>query len=154
MRSEPMLSKSDWSQPPGLEESEILSGWALRFDGWKFVGETGWSDEDRMEAERRMVESLEFPESQEMQLCLFFFRQRFLFKWGGDRLSPQGYEWRAFRELFLRTYRFDVAKKWRMDEYYGKWRKNFYPKRDEHVRLIETLHRQTQYRPDAPLIGP
>src|SRR3954447_14326883 len=76
-----------------LEESEILTCCALRFDGWAYSEATGL---DFPEATKRVVQDGAWPESREERLAVFFALQRHLFKWGGEYEPTNGKFWRVF----------------------------------------------------------
>ena len=72
---------------------------ALRFDGYQYLDAQGSSDFSPLV--EPMVESLAFSESDEENRAVFFALQRFLHKWGGERLSFTSREWSCYLLLFL-----------------------------------------------------
>ena len=120
-----------------FNEREIPDAWALRFDGYKYVEETGF---DHLRAFERLDAEDVYPDRPEEQLALFFLLQRFLGKWGGERSSEQGRDWRHFRELFLMTHSYEVPARYRMDGWYERWARDCRPHAGEHVALVGRIH--------------
>ncbi len=125
-----------------FSEDQVLTGWALRFDGSKYAEETGWSHEDAL-AEAQ--DSRQLPQRPEERICLFFMLQRFLMKWGGEDLSRSGVEWWAFRELFLQTASLKVSDQWRAGEWYANWQTECAAHREEHIAFVRRVHAEIEY---------
>jgi hypothetical protein len=131
-----------------MDEGEILTHWALRFDGYKFCEETQWAEDDRIAVMDRLVQNLEIPADPLKQLTVFFMLQRLLFKWGGETLSMRSLEWRAFRTLFLLTAGQDIDLKWCSPERYSRWDRECRPLADQHIAHIAKSHAATHYESD------
>lgn len=129
-----------------LNEREILGAWALRFDGYKYVEEARF-DTDRAFA--RLDAEDVIPDLPEEQLTLFFLLQRYLGKWGGERSPEHGRDWRHFRELFLKTHAYEVPSRYRTDEWYERWEREYLPDASRHVARVRRVHETTAYDDDA-----
>ncbi len=92
---------------------------ALRFDGYAFRDATGFDDHAAFERARD-----EGPDglTLEQRFALLFLLQRYLYKWGGERLSRSGPEWRLFRRLFVELAPQDAPERYRVDDYDRRWR--------------------------------
>ena len=74
------------AEPPELDEDDILTCCALRFDGSAFAEDTGF---DGGAALDRFFESGEWPGSLEERFALFFLLQRDLCKWALGRMDTR-----------------------------------------------------------------
>ena len=138
-----------------LDEAPLLTGWALRFDGYKYTDEHPYPDDDGMDTFRRTGDWSHMNDLE--KLTAFFRLQRYLFKWGGEYLSQRSVTWRAFRQLFLDTADLPIPENYRMREWYEKWATDLAPRRDECVALVAEIHRRTNYADDDVLhesLGP
>jgi len=101
---------------------DALNHAALRFDGYQYIQDTGFDH-------RRAVKTYDrddvLPESQLDRLCLFFILQRYLMKWGGERLGLDSVEWKLFLLLFLELCEAEIPEKYRFRDYYQEWEKNY-----------------------------
>lgn len=123
-----------------MEESDILTACALRFDGWKYCEDVGWAEEDRLRVTDRLVESLEIPTDPMRRLALFFMLQRYLFKWGGETLPRDGFDWRALRTLFLLTVDYEIPARWKQAKYGDIWPREFEPRAAECISMVARQH--------------
>jgi hypothetical protein len=126
------------SEPPS--EDDILTAWALRFDAWKYCEETSWAEEDRLRTTDLFIETLVPPAEPLKQLAVFFMLQRLLYKWGGETLSRHSNEWKAFRTLFLMTASYEVDLRWRAEQWYEPWEKQYRGRTDFYVGIVARAH--------------
>ena len=130
-------------------ENAILCAWALRFDGNKYREDTHFDEGALM---KRFFANGTLDWAQPLEcLAAFYLLQRWLFKWGGERLPRNHPDWRIFRELFLRTAKLDVPPAYRGDpatsppEWYEKWDRSYRRHREEHVEFVRAIHEATRY---------
>lgn len=132
--------KADW-------ENELLIACALRFDGYRYAEETGLNGPDGdgrglAALADPVVKTLElYPEPLD-NLAAFFTLQRFLYKWGGERLTAFSREHLAFRLLFLDVYRQDIPERFRFEPYYSDWERDFAAGRELHAARIRATFRR------------
>ena len=123
-------------------EDEVLICCALRFDGWKFIKDTGFAYEVALE---RFWATGQWELTPEEQLALFFMLQRGLYKWGLEREPRRGKYWRAFRSLFLEVYGYAIPDPYQHPQYLAEWAQRFEPTLPEWVNLVQHLHETTIY---------
>lgn len=130
-----------------LTEEKILTCFALRFNGYQYLEENSF---DPQKALDDFINMGEWTISPLEQLACFFFLQRYLSKWGGERLPKNSKHWQAYRELFLLTNSYDIPAVYRLDNYFEEWRSQFEPRQAECVDLIEKVHSSTPYDDLSP----
>lgn len=128
-------------------ENRILTCAALRFDGYRYIDETGF---DAGAAVERYLSVGELPASPLDQICILFVMQRRLMKWSGSALAKTAPEWRAYRELFLQTCRYCIPPEYRYAECSQRWLSEFLPKLNECMALVQVIHTAAQYQ-DSPV---
>jgi hypothetical protein len=80
------------------------------------------------------------------KLALFFLLQRYLGKWGGERLTQRSIEWKAFRQLFLDTADVEVPEAFKPREWdTQKWEYRIKPRLWECVETVAAVHAKTRY---------
>lgn len=98
-------------------ETEILTAWALRFDGYRYMSETGFAPPSdyvaRFGTPAWAFEPLE-------ELAIFFVHQRQVAKWGASRPNGSS-DWQFLREIFLQVVDHEIPERWRVASYYDKW---------------------------------
>ncbi len=150
-------SSKERAEPlPIMDEDDVLISWGMRFDGYLYQRDTGF-DPDRFNEKFFEEDSLDWAEPLDC-LAAFFCLQRYLYKFGGERLEKTSPEWRMFRKLFLDTARIDVPERYRGSElWYGEWYERWLaqsaPQLEQHVSLIERIDRETIYEASSPLMG-
>lgn len=105
---------------------------ALRFQGYEYVVAVGISIPASTGAGlskliQPVVESLIMHESENDNFAAFFGLQRFLGKWGGDRLTKYAAEHVAFDFLFLHLYQKEVPAQFLNADYSEMWNREFKP---------------------------
>jgi hypothetical protein len=108
----------------GLMLMEVESCCALRFAGYEYESES--PDDRSLELNRPVIDQLLFHEKVEDNMLVFFRLQRFLCKWGGERLTEYSDERIAFDHLFLRLYREPVPEEYRHPEYCEEWQEKHF----------------------------
>lgn len=140
------IEMTDEERNDAQREMEILTAWALRFDGYAYEaatgfilaeGSTAWADDGRL------------PDDPLQRLAILFALQRWLGKWGGEYEPLHGGTWRRFRELFLVTTDVEVPFKYRMSKWYAPWEREWRPHAAEHIELVARIHAATAYDDDA-----
>ena len=126
-------------------EHEILTAYALRFDGTRaeFHGESADVRFEKL-LDAAILNAL-FPTDLIDQFECFYRLQRFLCKWGGESLPDTSLGWRAFRMLFLMTAAQDVPEQYQFNERYRDWERDFLPERSKHIALVAGIHTRTRY---------
>lgn len=110
--------------------SEVQTVCALRFQGYEYEetagmaveGVTGGGLERLIEP---LVETLNLHSAQDDNFAAFFGLQRYLFKWGGERLPRESKEHIAFDFLFLHLYRLEPPARFSNEEYVSRWNREF-----------------------------
>ena len=134
-----------------MTEIDILTAWALRFDGYLYCESARWLDADRMRATNNIVESLHLPFDPLKQLTVFFMLQRWLLKWGGETVCPRAPDWRAFRTLFLLTAGYEIPPRWRHGTWYAEWELDYQPHLADCIAIVAKSH-SLEY--DQPIMDP
>ncbi|MBA2436349.1 MAG: hypothetical protein H0V54_14935 [Chthoniobacterales bacterium] len=136
-----------------MKECEILMRWALRFDGEKYRQNTGFKPGEF--AERFFVTwTLTWADPLDC-LAAFYLWQRFLMKWGGERLPSSNRHWGLFRALFLHTARMDVPERYQggddwNGECYRIWRRDWGQHVEEHLEIVCKIHEGKRYSTEEP----
>ena len=118
---------------PSPELDRILTAWALRFDGYKYVESPGYDPVAAIDRWRAAGNWGHLHPA--LQLTLFFHIQRGIYKWGSVYRDEE-VEWRAFLSLFLTTCRYAIAADDRKHEWYESWEADCAPHIEEHIRLV------------------
>ena len=115
---------------------------ALRFDGYQYAQEKYPQERDfpTDQLEQHLI-----PEELLDQLLFFFFRQRFLHKWGGEMLPRSAPHWRHFRDLFLLTCQASIPEAYQHPSYHQQWEQEFKPDLEKHIETIRNIHKKTNY---------
>lgn len=125
-----------------LLEDSTLTNSALRFDGYAYEKDHEIDVENLLtRAKDRGIDSLSHPE----KFCAFFALQRFLYKWGGERLSRNGPTWRLFRGLFLCIYAEEVPTGYYDKAYQAEWERKIVPRLELCVNVVRAIHATTDY---------
>lgn len=130
------------AEQPDHTEDDILIACALRLDGYKYQDEHNFDHQAAMD---HFFQSGEWNISPLEQLTVFFLLQRYLYKWGGEYLTKNSQEWRAFRSLFLATHAHDIPAEYRYPEYYASWEREYLPHLAAYVAQIQSIHDSTKY---------
>jgi hypothetical protein len=138
----------DMKQAP-FDEDEVLVTCALRFDGYAYISRARFDHQDALE---QFFQQGVWPANQFQRMALFFFLQRFLYKWGGEQLPRTSKHWKAFRSLFLLVCRHEVPKEFLCTDVdaYSKWERVFKPRLEAVSQFIKQLHTSTAYDEDLP----
>ena len=126
-------------------EHDILTGYALRFDGYKYL-ETRGSEERICAAMDAMTRGETEDLSEIEQMAAFFLQQRFLCKWGGEQLPQFSYPWRIYRELFLSVAKSAVPSDFQHAEWYISWEREYRNTVQDDIELVRRIHSETRYR--------
>jgi hypothetical protein len=78
---------------------------ALRFDGYLYIEET---DQQFPQLNEPIVDSQRMHEDPLKNFAVFFALQRFLHKWGGERLTKYSSEHHAYDLLYLHLYKIET----------------------------------------------
>jgi len=123
------MSKKGLEKLERLEAAEHAVGaCALRFDGYAYW-ETRYRDfghEDPSnpgEVSDRLVKGRCFFEDDLDNLLGFFLLQRYLGKWGGERLPQTSNAFITFLLLFLHCYRLEIPERFRLEPFYTEWQR-------------------------------
>lgn len=125
-------------------EHYILCYSALRMDGYRYQEATDLDTEKLMDGFERTGD---FGDATPLdKLALFFLLQRYLGKWGGERLTQRSIEWKAFRQLFLDTADVEVPEAFKPREWDAqKWEYRIKPRLRECVETVAAVHAKTKY---------
>lgn len=129
-------------------ENDILICCALRFDCYRYMEVASFNSE---QAILTALEGGQLPTDELQKLAMFFWLQRFLFKWGGEREPRNGQYWRLFRELFLGVARSRVPAEFRpeQDDCRLRWRYHYRPQLEDVLAFMRRIHQETSYRDHA-----
>lgn len=96
---------------------------ALRFDGYRYI-ETKYPGEPEKfpDLTEPICESWQLHKSEYDNFAAFFALQRFLCKWGGEYLTWDSKEWKAYAFLFLHLYTRSPDPRFTHQEYLEQWR--------------------------------
>jgi hypothetical protein len=109
-------------------EEHAIGACALRFDGYAYW-ETRYRDFGHKDASNpgevsgMLAEGRCFFENDLDNLLVFFLLQRYLGKWGGERLPENSNEFITFLLLFLHCYRLEIPERFRFEPYYTEWQR-------------------------------
>ncbi|MFM2296609.1 MAG: hypothetical protein RL117_316 [Verrucomicrobiota bacterium] len=114
---------------------------ALRFDGYQYLESFNQDlpEEKRIDFDHLtdpVIEKFELHEEQNHNFAAFFALQRYLFKWGGDRLTKYSEKHMAFDFLFLALYRSDPPKEFLDQNYAEQWRTKLLPDVERHAAFV------------------
>lgn len=132
------------SQNDPLSEDYILTHSALRINGYRYRDETDLDTDGILDVFYRTGSfGTATPPD---KLACFFLLQRFLCKWGGERLSKNSPEWKAYRQLFLDTARVEVPCEFRPREPCAtRWEHRIHPRLDDCIAIVAAEHKKTEY---------
>ena len=118
-----------------FDEDRFLTPCALRFDFDKYLEKSSarnsWNYEDFVLFSRKILATREFFAEQLDNFAAFCSLQRYLYKWGGERLTVYSEEHTTFRLLFLHLYREDVPPELRYQSYHQTWQEKYAPIREQ-----------------------
>jgi len=129
-------------------EDEILTRCALRFDGRRYLRETGYDPAPLLDA---YIATGDWPEDAEPEhlLAAFYALQRRLNAWGGAPAPRDGKAWFAYRSLFLELAATDVPARYRSAQGWAAWQADYAPRLAEHLALVKHIHEHTAYHEEA-----
>lgn len=116
---------------------------ALRFDGYAYEGSVRgdretWTGGILGELVEPIVETLTLHPVQEANLAAFFGLQRYLCKWGGERLGPESPEHVAYGFLFLHLYRAEIPTEFMMRDYVERWDRDYRDRVEPIASMVRT----------------
>lgn len=124
-----------------FEEMEVIGACARRFDGYRYVAETGFNP---AEALARYFEGGSWDNTQDELMAMLFMLCR-AFHWVLEYETESGRCWRALRVLFLILCDREVPEKYRHPEAYAEWQKGYAPHLSALVGEIRLIHEGTAY---------
>jgi hypothetical protein len=131
--------------PEHVEEAQIVC--ALRFQGYEYEESIRSEVADETLGGfplliRPVVDSLTLHDRQENNFAAFFGLQRYLFKWGGERLTKFSEEHVAFDFLFLHLYRTDPPLRFTDEQYALRWDREFKDSIEETAAVVRNSFRR------------
>ena len=129
-----------------LEASEILTYTALRFDGYKYLEETGF---DTNVAIDQLHEDLLTDWDDLQKLAIFFILQRSLCKWSLVYEPDNGKYWRLFREMFFDILEIELPEEYKSHEWFSKWEERYAARWPDALECVRKKHNSTKYDDDA-----
>lgn len=120
---------------------DTLIACSLRFDGYKWLeARHPGADANFRQYVDPIVDTLRLHADQEANFAACFALQRFLCKWGGEMLPPEGRHHAAWRYLFLHLYSQEVPAEFRAPESFHHWERDHAAKAHPHAAIVrETL---------------
>lgn len=128
-----------------LDERDILTHCALRFDGCAYLEQTGF---DHQQALEEFLRTGEWRFSPSEAMATLFALQRFLCKGGGVYYGEASRHWKAYRELFLRVAGEDVPDNYR-GPFFDQWETEYAPDLAQVIALVQQVHENTDYEPST-----
>lgn len=130
----------------GAPEDGILRRCALRFDGRRYLRDTGFDPRLALEV---YFQTGEFPEDELERWGLYTALHRRLLAWGREGAPRDGREWFAFRALFLELCPHPVPPAYRLTPYADEWERDWRPRLPELLATVKHVHEHTYYRDEA-----
>src|ERR1043165_2022976 len=124
-----------------FEEFEVIGACARRFDGYRYVSETGF---DPAEALARYFERGSWDNTQDELMATLFMLHR-VFHWSLEYETESGRCWRALRVLFLSLCDREVPEEYRPPEACAEWLKDYAPHLPALIGEIRRIHEATAY---------
>ncbi len=127
---------------PEFHERDILTRFALRFDGHKYASAFG------LDARRALADFFatgQWALSPNEKQALFFLLQRDLCHWALTHEPLHGKYWRAFRALFLEVAALEVPAEFRMPHRYERWENEYAARIPACVAHVRGIHASIPY---------
>lgn len=119
---------------------------ALRFLGWEYeiavFGDTGSCGGGLSQLLGPIVQSLVLHTDQNANFAVFFALQRYLHKWGGERLTKYSDEHLAYDFLFLHLYRTEPPAEFTHLEYTNRWQRECVEKAETYAAFVRKSFRR------------
>ena len=131
---------------PCFDPDDILIACALRFDGYKYIKDTGFGVDTAID-EYMETETWDRPDDE--KLCMFFILQRSLCKWSLVYEPQHGRYWRLFREMFFDVVQLDIPQDYSNSEWLSTWNERYAAQRDKAIACVRRKHQRTKYDDNA-----
>ena len=129
-----------------LDPDAIVTSCALRFDGHKYVEETGFDVEAGIDA---YMETETWDRPDEEKLAIFYILQRCLCKWSLVYEPQHGRYWRLFREMFFDVVELEIPQAYNNNEWLSQWNERYASQRDKAIDCVRRHHQRTKYDDNA-----
>ena len=143
-----MVTSMNTHEKP-LDADNIMTACALRFDGYKYIEETGFDAKAGIDA---YMETERWDRPAEEKLAIFFVLQRSLCKWSLVYEPRHGRYWRLFREMFFDVVELDIPQDYHNAEWLSRWDERYSSQRNKAIACVRRKHQRTKYddhaRPD------
>jgi hypothetical protein len=131
--------------PPDVSDAQTIC--ALRFAGYEYEKARGLEKPGSFGAgshalAQPIIETLTLHTDQNENFLAFFGLQRFLFKWGGERLTKYSREHIAFDFLFLHLYRLDPHAEFQSEEHMLQWHRQYSPRAEAIAAVVRNSFRR------------
>jgi hypothetical protein len=130
--------------PEDVSEAQTVC--ALRFLGYEYENSINANEKvpkvHFIDIIQPIVDSLELHDNQNHNFAAFFGLQRFLHKWGGERLTKYSAEHIAYDFLFLNLYRQDPPAEFSEKRYCDKWDSDFREQAERHAAFVRKSFRR------------
>jgi hypothetical protein len=120
----------------------VMHTCALRFNGWEYLDSLNRDTDKKIEfpaLTKPLIGTEYLWDEPRKNLAAFFALQRWLCKWGGERLPETDPDWQAYRRLFLHLCREPRDPDFAMPEYVSQWNEIPDKRRESAIRLIRSL---------------
>lgn len=132
----------------------VMHTCALRFNGWDYLESLNRDTEVKIEfptLTKPLIGTEFLWEEPRKNLAAFFALQRWLCKWGGERLPETDPDWQAYRRLFLHLCHESRDPDFAIPEYVSQWNEIPGKRREAALRRIRGLvARDRQARTNSP----
>ena len=123
-----------------LVGDEVLTSCALRFDGHKYIKETGFDVEAGIDA---YMETEAWDRPDEEKLTIFYILQRCLCKWSLVYEPQHGRYWRLFREMFFDVVELEIPRAYNNNEWLSQWIERYASQRDKAIDCVRRHHQRS-----------
>lgn len=125
----------------GVEQAQITC--ALRFMGYEYeTAKVGKGELLLYKLVEPIEKTLTLHPNNDDNFAAFFALQRFLFKWGGEKLTKYSDEHIAFDFLFLHLYATEPPKAYSYPEYCLEWRQKYAPDAERYAAQVRKSFRR------------
>ena len=131
-----------------LDADDIMTSCALRFDGEKYIEETGFDVKAGIDA---YMETETWDRPDEEKLAIFYILQRCLCKWSLVYEPQHGRYWRLFREMFFDVVELGIPQDYTNpeSELSFRWNERYASQRDKAIACVRRKHQRTKYDDNA-----
>lgn len=125
-----------------LDAVDILTYCALRFDGFKYLEETGL---DTKLAIDELLEETPCDWDDLKKLGVFFSLQRALCKWALVYEPYNGKYWRILHEMFFDVISIEIVEEYQLENWYLEWQEQYGGRLEAVIECVRNNHKSTPW---------